>query len=38
MTEYGYTYSFHPARVVHMYPLAPMLARDQPTNTKAPIC
>ena len=29
----GYTYSFHPARVVHMYPLAPTLANKQLRQT-----
>ena len=29
-------YRFHPAGVVHLYPLAPSLARDQLTNSEAP--
>ena len=33
----GYTYSFHPLGVVHLYPLAPSLAGDQPTNSEAPV-
>ena len=33
----GYTYSFHPAGVVHLYPLAPNPAGDQPTFSEAPI-
>jgi len=33
----GYTYSFHPARVVYLYPLAPTLVGDQPTNSEAPV-
>ena len=33
VTEYAaiYIYSFHPAVVVHMYPLTPNPAGDQPT-------
>ena len=33
----GYTYSFHPAGVVHLYPLAPDPAGDQPTFSEAPV-
>ena len=38
MTEYaGYTYSFHPAGVVHLYPLTPNPARSDLSITEAPI-
>src|SRR6185437_12693676 len=38
MTEYaGYTYSFHPAGVVHLYPLTTNLARSDPTFSEAPV-
>ena len=33
----GYTYNFHPAGVVHLYPLAPNPAGDQPTFSEAPV-
>ena len=38
MTEYAaIRIVFHPAGVVHLYPLAAMLARDQSINSEAPV-
>ena len=33
----GYTYSFHPAGVVHLYPLATNPDRSNPTFSEAPV-
>jgi len=37
MTVHDYTYSFHPAGVVHLYPVATNPARSDPTFSEAPI-
>ena len=37
MTEYAAIYSFHPTGIVHMYPLAPTPAGNDPTNSEAPV-
>ena len=33
----GYTYSFHPAGVVHLYPLESLPAGGQPSDIETPV-